>query len=167
MDRRDSHRGNCGCGGVHSCAVKTAGCSNAAAAAAARRDSNASCNRSLLRGRLGARRHGRKLHARAPVAHHHLDLAVILLEQGRSRPGHRHRREGHAAASAPVTVEIERLDPVFGWQFYRQVSALVGEGAASVAFVPPAIGEWRAKATYEGSRTSSPSAVGFSYLLVS
>lgn len=70
-------------------------------------------------------------------------------------------------ASGPVTVEIERLDPVFGWQFYRQVSALVGEGAASVAFVPPAIGEWRAKATYEGSRTSSPSAVGFSYLQVS
>ncbi|HTA96875.1 MAG TPA: hypothetical protein VK730_04440 [Solirubrobacteraceae bacterium] len=71
------------------------------------------------------------------------------------------------AASGPVTVEIERLDPVFGWQFYRQVSALVSEGAASIAFVPPAIGEWRAKATYEGSRTSSPSAVGFSYLQVS
>ncbi len=71
------------------------------------------------------------------------------------------------AASGPVAVEIERLDPVFGWQFYRQVSALVSEGAASVPFVPPAVGEWRAKATYGGSRTSSPSAVGFSYLQVS
>jgi hypothetical protein len=71
------------------------------------------------------------------------------------------------AASGPATVEVERLDPVFGWQFYRQVSALVSEGVASIAFVFPTIGEWRAKATYEGSRTSSPSAVGFSYLQVS
>jgi hypothetical protein len=70
-------------------------------------------------------------------------------------------------ASGPVTVEIERFDPVFGWQFYRQARAFVSAGAASLPFVPPAVGRWRAKATYEGSRTSSPSAVGFSYLLVS
>ena len=71
------------------------------------------------------------------------------------------------AASGPLTVEIERFDPVFGWQFYRQVSAFVSEGAASVPFVPPAVGRWRAKATYAGSKLFSPSAVGFSYLLVS
>jgi hypothetical protein len=71
------------------------------------------------------------------------------------------------AASGPVVVEIERFDPVFGWQFYRQETADVSEGAASVPFTPPAVGQWRAKATYEGSRVSSPSAVGFSYLLVS
>jgi hypothetical protein len=71
------------------------------------------------------------------------------------------------AASGPVVVEIERFDPVFGWQFYRQETAFVSEGAVSVPFVPPAVGRWRAKATYGGSRTSSPSAVGFSYLLVS
>jgi hypothetical protein len=71
------------------------------------------------------------------------------------------------AASGPAILEIERLTPVFGWQFYRQVSALVSEGTASALFVPPAVGEWRAKATYEGSRVSSPSAVGFSYLQVS
>jgi len=71
------------------------------------------------------------------------------------------------AASGPVVVEIERFDPVFGWQFYRQSTAYVSEGAASIPFTPPAVGQWRAKATYEGSRTSSPSAVGFSYLLVS
>ncbi len=70
-------------------------------------------------------------------------------------------------ASGPVVVEIERFDPVFGWQFYRQETAFVSEGAVSVPFVPPAVGRWRAKATYGGSRTSSPSAVGFSYLLVS
>jgi hypothetical protein len=71
------------------------------------------------------------------------------------------------AASGPVTVIIERFDPVFGWQFYRQVNAFASDGLASIPFTPPAVGRWRAKATYGGSRTASPSAVGFSYLLVS
>jgi hypothetical protein len=71
------------------------------------------------------------------------------------------------AASGPVTVDIERFDPVFGWQFYRQSQAVASGGSASVAFTPPAVGRWRAKASYGGSRTFSPSAVGFSYLLVS
>ena len=70
-------------------------------------------------------------------------------------------------ASGPVTVDIERFDPVFGWQFYRESNANASGGSASVAFTPPAVGRWRAKATYGGSRTFSPSAVGFSYLLVS
>jgi hypothetical protein len=70
-------------------------------------------------------------------------------------------------ASGPVAVDIERFDPVFGWQFYRESHATASGGSASVAFTPPAVGRWRAKATYSGSRTFSPSAVGFSYLLVS
>ena len=70
-------------------------------------------------------------------------------------------------ASGPVTVDIERFDPVFGWQFYRESQATASGGSASVAFTPPAVGRWRAKATYGGSRMFSPSAVGFSYLLVS
>ena len=70
-------------------------------------------------------------------------------------------------ASGPVTVDIERFDPVFGWQFYRESHASASGGSASVAFIPPAVGRWRAKAAYGGSRTFSPSAVGFSYLLVS
>jgi hypothetical protein len=71
------------------------------------------------------------------------------------------------AESGPVSVEIERFDPVFGWQFYREERALVSEGLATVPFTAPAVGTWRAKATYEGSSTASPSAVGFTYLLVS
>ena len=70
------------------------------------------------------------------------------------------------AASGRVTVDIERFDPVFGWQFYQQVQAEVSEGSASIPFTPPAVGRWRANATYAGSRTASGSAVGFSYLLV-
>jgi hypothetical protein len=71
------------------------------------------------------------------------------------------------AASGPVTVDIERFDPVFGWQFFTQVQAQVSGGSASIPFTAPAVGRWRANATYSGSRTFSSSAVGFSYLLVS
>ena len=71
------------------------------------------------------------------------------------------------AASGPVKLEVERLDPVFGWQFYRQLQAQASEGSAGAAFTPPAVGGWRVNASYAGSRSSSPSSVGFSYLLVS
>jgi hypothetical protein len=70
-------------------------------------------------------------------------------------------------ASGPVTVDIERFDPVFGWQFYAERHASASGGAATVPFTPPAVGRWRAKASYGGSRVFSPSSVGFSYLLVS
>ncbi len=72
-----------------------------------------------------------------------------------------------ARASGPVTVEMERFDPVFGWQFYRQIQASVSEGAAQIPFTPPTVGEWRADASYHGSRTASPSGIGFTYLPVS
>ncbi len=71
------------------------------------------------------------------------------------------------AESGPVSVEIQRFDPVFGWQFYREEHVLASGGLAGVPFTPPTVGMWRAKANYEGSRTASPSAVGYSYLLVS
>jgi hypothetical protein len=71
------------------------------------------------------------------------------------------------AESGPVSVEIQRFDPVFGWQYYREEHVVASEGLATVPFTPPTVGMWRAKATYEGSRVASPSAVGFTYLRVS
>jgi hypothetical protein len=71
------------------------------------------------------------------------------------------------AESGPVTVDIERFDPVFGWQFYSDAHVFASGGLASVPFAPPAVGMWRANATYEGSSVASPSAVGYTYLLVS
>jgi hypothetical protein len=71
------------------------------------------------------------------------------------------------AESGPVVVEIERFDPVFGWQFYSEDRAFASGGLATVFFAPPTVGTWRAKATYEGSSTASPSSVGYTYLLVS
>ncbi len=83
---------------------------------------------------------------------------------GRETPIHVHVSTG---ASGPVTLEIERFTPVFGWQFYRQVRAGVSAGTASIPFTAPAVGQWRVDAVYGGSRVCSPSRVGFSYLLVS
>jgi hypothetical protein len=71
------------------------------------------------------------------------------------------------AVSGPVIVDIERFDPVFGWQFFRQETGSVSGGTTSLPFAAPAVGRWRVNARYGGSRTASPSAVGFSYLLVS
>jgi hypothetical protein len=71
------------------------------------------------------------------------------------------------AESGPVTVDIERFDPVFGWQFYRQDQVAASEGLATVPFVPSSVGQWRANAKYQGSSIASPSAVGYTYLLVS
>ena len=69
-------------------------------------------------------------------------------------------------ATGPVKVEVQRFDPVFGWQFYRTLEVTVNEGTASIPFTPPSPGNWRANATYAGSRVFSPSAVGFTYLFV-
>jgi hypothetical protein len=70
------------------------------------------------------------------------------------------------AESGPVAVEIERFDPVFGWQFYSEDRAFASGGLATVFFAPPTAGMWRASATYQGSSTASPSSVGYTYLLV-
>jgi hypothetical protein len=83
---------------------------------------------------------------------------------GHETPIHVHVSPG---ASGPVTVDVERFDPVFGWQFYRQLRAPASGGVASIPFTAPAVGQWRADAVYGGSRVSSPSRIGFSYLLVS
>jgi hypothetical protein len=69
--------------------------------------------------------------------------------------------------SGPVIVDVERFDPVFGWQFYQQYQGLASGGIAGIPFSPPTAGSWRANAKYLGSRTASPSSVGFTYLLVS
>jgi hypothetical protein len=72
-----------------------------------------------------------------------------------------------AAAAGPVKVEVQRFDPVFGWQYYRVIEVPVSEGLVAIPFTPPAPGNWRAKAAYAGSRVASPSGVGYAYLFVS
>ena len=86
---------------------------------------------------------------------------------GARRPERRHRRQGLARGVGPVTVDIERFDPVFGWQFYRQSQASRAAARRACRSRPRRSVAGVRRPSYGGSRTFSPSAVGFSYLLVS
>ncbi|HEY5197562.1 MAG TPA: hypothetical protein VIJ51_11120 [Solirubrobacteraceae bacterium] len=69
-------------------------------------------------------------------------------------------------AAGPVTVTIERFDPVSGWQYFRTDHLRASGGTAGAGFLPPASGRWRASASFDGTRSASPSASGFATLLV-
>ena len=65
----------------------------------------------------------------------------------------RHRVAAHVtpAVNGPVTIEIDRFDPVEQWQFYRVYHVQAVHGVARIRFLPPDIGRWRALA-----RTAAP-----------
>jgi hypothetical protein len=65
-----------------------------------------------------------------------------------------------------VRITIERFDPFAGWQFSRRLSAVASGGTASVAFTPPSVGRWRARAEYRGTRLAAPSETGLARVLV-
>lgn len=60
--------------------------------------------------------------------------------------------------SGAVRIDVERLDPLFGWQFVRRYNARASGGRASAAFRPSAEGRYRVSAVFRGSRTAAPSA---------
>jgi hypothetical protein len=60
----------------------------------------------------------------------------------------------------PVTVDVERFDPLAGWQFYTRYRRTVSGGSASIPFTPPSVGRWRVRATYDGTRRAAPSGPG-------
>ena len=72
------------------------------------------------------------------------------------------------SVSGPVTVDIERFDPVFGWQFYRQETGLA-IGRARDAALRPARGRplARERPLRRHAARRAPAAAGFAYLLVS
>jgi hypothetical protein len=67
--------------------------------------------------------------------------------------------------SGPAAVEIDRFDPVAGWQFYKDERVNVANGSGAVSFTPPSTGQWLARADFLGSRGASPSESGYSRLL--
>ena len=60
-------------------------------------------------------------------------------------------------ASGPVTVDVERFDPLAGWQFYTRFERRAQTGSAAIAFTPPSVGRWRVRATFDGTRIAAPS----------
>lgn len=61
------------------------------------------------------------------------------------------------SVSGRATIEIDRFDPVAGWQFYSQQTVAVSNGVATLPFTPPHVGPWLVHASFLGSRTASPS----------
>lgn len=62
-----------------------------------------------------------------------------------------------------VELQIDRLDTLTGWQFYRVIRVPAG---THVSWRPPAAGRWRVRARFLGTRGSSPSRSGYAYLNV-
>jgi hypothetical protein len=65
-----------------------------------------------------------------------------------------------------VRLEIDRFDPLTGWHFYRLFRLQVAGGHARLAWRPPAIGHWRAHASFFGTRTAGPSESGTARIVV-
>jgi len=60
----------------------------------------------------------------------------------------------------PVTVDVERFDPLAGWQFFTRFRRTASGGNATIPFTPPSVGRWRVRATYDGTRRAAPSGPG-------
>lgn len=67
-------------------------------------------------------------------------------------------------AGGRITIIVERLDPLEGWQFHRRAVRRTGSGRASFTFVPRRPGRFRARAEYAGSRLAAPSETGYAYV---
>lgn len=60
-------------------------------------------------------------------------------------------------ASGKTLIGVERFDPLEGWQFYARYEVRASGGRAAIRFGVPAVGRWRARARFLGSRAFSPS----------
>jgi len=67
-----------------------------------------------------------------------------------------------------VRLELDRFDPLTGWHFYRLYRLRLGSnGRTGISWRPPAIGHWRVRASFGGTRTASPSDGGTARIVVS
>lgn len=72
-----------------------------------------------------------------------------------------------APGGGVVRMQINRFDPLEGWQFSRIIRVRVGPGGvAAVHWTPPSVGRWEVRAAYRGTRSSSPSRSNVTRLFV-
>ena len=67
------------------------------------------------------------------------------------------------AVAGMIEIQIDRFDPLSGWQFNRILRVRVG---GTVSWRPPAEGRWRLRASFRGTIEASPSRSGHVLLLV-
>jgi hypothetical protein len=65
-----------------------------------------------------------------------------------------------------VEIQVDRFDPLEGWVFYKLFEVPVSGGSAVQSWRPPSVGRWRARGSFLGTGTASPSRSGYAYLLV-
>jgi hypothetical protein len=70
------------------------------------------------------------------------------------------------SVDGPVTLEVQRFDPLSGWQYVTTLRLRSVAGTAGASYTPPAPGRWRVVAAFTGTRTASPSESGFAQALV-
>jgi hypothetical protein len=76
-------------------------------------------------------------------------------------------RVGPSVRSGLVELQVDRLDPIAGWQFARTFRPRVGAGGvARQSWRPPTLGRWRVRATFLGTFGASPSRSRYLGLLV-
>jgi hypothetical protein len=57
-----------------------------------------------------------------------------------------------------VTLLVERFDPVSGWQFARRFETRTGgSSSVTVSYHPPAVGRYRARAFFNGTKLAAQS----------
>jgi hypothetical protein len=77
------------------------------------------------------------------------------------------RVSSSAAAGGLVRIQVDRFDPLEGWQFFRLFAQhAASDGSAIVTWTPPTVGRWRVHAVFFGTRTASPSSSAYAHLLV-
>jgi hypothetical protein len=67
-------------------------------------------------------------------------------------------------ARGRITIIVERLDPLDGWQFHERFVRRTRIGRAQATIVPRRPGRFRARAVYSGSRLSAPSETGRAFV---
>jgi hypothetical protein len=70
------------------------------------------------------------------------------------------------AESGPVRIDIERFDPLAGWQFLTRIRSRASGGRATVSFVPPDEGRYRARGLFLRTHTATASETNVATLLV-
>jgi hypothetical protein len=70
------------------------------------------------------------------------------------------------ATGGPATVIVERFDPVEGWRFSQQFERQLSGGRATVSYRPPAVGRYRVRAQFKGTRLASGSASRYAFVTV-
>jgi hypothetical protein len=70
------------------------------------------------------------------------------------------------AVSGPIRIDIERFDPLAGWQFLTRIRSHASGGHAAVSFTPPAEGRYRARGLFLRTRAATASETKLATLLV-